>query len=82
MKMMARITTYGHLVYYILNEEGIGIPILTTETVYKLFNISYRSVFNDENWTKWTTSFFVDNRKIREQFIFQCMCRNDVEIIS
>ena len=69
MRIMARESCYGSLIFYVLDEEGIGIPILSPSTAYRLLTPKYISVFYNENWTEWTTTFLAYNKELRTNFV-------------
>ena len=82
MRIMARESCYGSLIFYVLDEEGIGIPILSPSTAYRLLTPKYISVFYNENWTEWTTTFLAYNKELRTQFVDWFIDKNMPKIID
>lgn len=82
MRIMARESCYGSLIFYVLDEEGIGIPILSPSTAYRLLTPKYISVFYNENWTEWTTTFLAYNKELRTNFVDWFIDKNMPKIIN
>lgn len=82
MRIMARESCYGSLIFYVLDEEGIGLPILSPSTAYRLLTPKYISVFYNENWTEWTTTFLAYNKELRIQFVDWFIDKNMPKIID
>ena len=82
MKIMAKENAYGSLTFYVLDEEGIGIPILSQSTAYRLLKPEYISVFYNENWTEWTTTFLSHNDTWRELLIKSSITHNVPQVIE
>ena len=82
MRIMARESCYGSLIFYVLDEEGIGIPILSPSTAWRLLKPDYVSVFYNENWTEWTTAFLSYNDTWRELLIKSCIIHNVPQVIE
>ena len=82
MRIMARESSFGSLIFYVLDEEGIGIPILSPTTAYRLLKPEYISVFYNENWTTWTTTFLAYNKDFILTCINVCMNRKLYSIID
>ena len=82
MKIMARESAYGSLIFYVLDEEGIGLPILSPSTAYRLLTPKYISVFYNENWTEWTTTFLAYNKELRVHFVDWFIDKNMPKIIG
>jgi hypothetical protein len=79
---MARESCYGSLIFYVLDEEGIGIPILSPSTAWRLLKPEYISVFYNENWTEWTTTFLAYNKELRTNFVDWFIDKNMPKIID
>lgn len=82
MRIMARESYYGSLIFYVLDEEGIGLPILSPSTAYRLLTPKYISVFYNENWTEWTTTFLAYNKELRTNFVDWFIDKNMPKIID
>lgn len=82
MRIMARESCYGSLIFYVLDEEGIGLPILSPSTAYRLLTPKYISVFYNENWTEWTTTFLAYNKELRTNFVDWFIDKNMPKIID
>ena len=82
MKIMARENCYDMLTFYVLDEEGVGFPILTYEACFELLEPKYLCVFNNENWTEWTTVFLKRNKDFALTCINVCMNRKLYYIID
>ena len=82
MRIMARESCYGSLIFYVLDEEGIGLPILSPSTAYRLLTPKYLSVFYNENWTEWTTTFLAYNKELRTNFVDWFIDKNMPKIID
>jgi hypothetical protein len=79
---MAKESCYGSLIFYVLDEEGIGLPILSPSTAYRLLTPKYISVFYNENWTEWTTTFLAYNKELRTNFVDWFIDKNMPKIID
>lgn len=82
MRIMARESCYGSLIFYVLDEEGIGIPILSPSTAWRLLKPEYISVFYNENWTEWTTTFLAYNKEWQTDFVDWFIDKNMPKIID
>ena len=82
MRIMAREGCYGSLIFYVLDEEGIGLPILSPSTAYRLLTPKYISVFYNENWTEWTTTFLAYNKEWQTDFVDWFIDKNMPKIID